>query len=436
MRVAEWQGWVALASLVCAFLALGWWLFRSPVTLVPTPPGTVRSAARTRHVVAVLVLASGALLTFGARWDELWHRMYGGFGDDFLWPPHMLMYVGLGLNVAFAIVGLAIASGVRAPMSGAPAFPGIRARFRAEPAIGLLGLTAAYQIASIPVDLVWHEIIGPDLTAWSLPHVLLAATTAGVLIAGVALSRARVAELRWRSDLLTVGILATSLLALLQVGTTEWDWAAPSEARSGVLAGRPLWAYPAVTVAVGVFHGVLARTVTGRVGAASVVAALALVVQAGTLVVGRLAAPPGPGLETAMAVAFGTVVMDLWWRYRRRLDGASFSTWARPGIGIGDAWVGTLAWLAGFATFGLAPMARRSGLSGAEVGDWVAVVVATAVAGMIAATVAAWLGPWLAVAGLGIARPLTPVARVVPATDPRTPRRGGRRSRTSAPRRT
>ena len=194
MRVPEWQGWVALGTLVVAFLAIGWWL------LVARLPGASRisqrrSAPRARHLVATLVLLSGALFTIGARWDELWHRIYGGFGEDFLWPPHLLMYAGLGLNLAFALAGLAVASGVRGSDTSPSAHGTFRERFRAEPAIALLGLTAAFQMASIPSDLIWHQIIGPDLTAWSLPHVLLAATTTAVLMAGVALSRARAFEL-------------------------------------------------------------------------------------------------------------------------------------------------------------------------------------------------------------------------------------------------
>src|SRR6266851_1194843 len=160
----EWMGWAALTCLVVAFACLTWWLLLSPLPIadgrraerLSNGPGP--HARRTRVVVALLVLLSGFLFSAGARWDELWHRTYGGFGDDFLWPPHLMIYGGLALNAAFAGWGLGRTLRGRG---------GLRERFRAEPLMGLLGLLAAYQVASIPSDLIWHRVIGPDITAWS-----------------------------------------------------------------------------------------------------------------------------------------------------------------------------------------------------------------------------------------------------------------------------
>jgi hypothetical protein len=426
--VPEWQGLVALGILVVAFLGAGWWLLLAPLSPGSRPVRT-RSAPQARHLVATLVLASGALFTVGARWDELWHRMYGGFGEDFLWPPHLMMYAGLGLNLAFALAGLAVASGLRV-LAGDPmaAHVPIRERFRAEPAIAFLGLTASFQMASIPSDLIWHEIIGPDLTAWSLPHVVLAASTTTVLMAGVALSRARATQLGWRADALTIGILATSQLALLQVGTTEWDWStAADRAPGGFLALRPAWAYPLVTVVVGIMHSIVARVVTGRIGAASAVAAVGMVVQAATSVVGRLQAPPGPSIATAMAVAYGAVAMDLWWRYRER---------SAPGghVGIGgarldlpDLIAGTGAWLAGFSVLGLSGIGWQAGIAPGDSGMWLLVFVTTIGGGAVTAIAATHLGAWLTRVGSGVATeaPPAPEARPVPtAAEPRSSGRG------------
>src|SRR5688572_2157226 len=105
----EWTGWLALAILVSVFAVLAWWLFFSPLPPVVAQPRVSKAVLSTRRRVAVLMLLSGALATTGARWDKLWHRMYGGFGDDFLWPPHLLLYGALGLNAVFAALGLSTA---------------------------------------------------------------------------------------------------------------------------------------------------------------------------------------------------------------------------------------------------------------------------------------------------------------------------------------
>lgn len=429
--VPEWQGWVALGILVVAFLGAGWWLLLAPLPPSYRPVRT-RSAPQARHLVATLVLASGALFTVGARWDELWHRMYGGFGEDFLWPPHLMMYAALGLNLAFALAGLAVAAGLRvATGDPATAHVPIRERFRAEPAIAFLGLTASFQMASIPSDLIWHEIIGPDLTAWSLPHVLLAATTTAVLMAGVALSRARATQLGWRADALTIGILATSQLALLQVGTTEWDWStAADRAPGGFLALRPAWAYPLITVVVGIMHGIVARVVTGRIGAASAVAAVGMIVQAATSVAGRLQAPPGPSIATAMAVAYGAVAMDLWWRYRGRSAPGGHASVGGASLGLPDLFAGTGAWLAGFSALGLSGIGRQAGIAPEDSGTWLLVFVTTIGGGAITAVAATFLGAWLTRVGLGVApaAPPAPTGRPVPTVgEARPPARGANR---------
>jgi hypothetical protein len=107
--------------------------------------------------MAGMVLLSGVLLRVGAPWDELWHRLYGvPFGRDLLWPPHLLMYASIALSFVLVFVGLAVALGGRG---------GLRERFRREPLLAALGLLSAYGFAFIPVDVLWHQVIGPDLVA-------------------------------------------------------------------------------------------------------------------------------------------------------------------------------------------------------------------------------------------------------------------------------
>jgi hypothetical protein len=336
MRFAEWQGWTALACLVLVFLVLTWWLLLSPTD---DAPRTTPSARRTRLRLAVLVLLSGLLFSAGARWDELWHRTYGGFGNDFLWPPHLLMYGGLGLNAAFAGWGLGVA------LRGQG---GLRARFRAEPLMGLLGLIATYQLASIPSDLIWHAIIGPDLTAWSLPHVLLAVTTSAVWIVGIGLAMsASLGRARWRMQAypgryaaVAIGLASLGLLVLLQIGVTEWEWPDDPDTLAS-LALRPAWAYPLVVLAAGATVAHIALYATRWVGAASSVALLAVVGQLVTIAIDRLALPPGPMMLSYLLLVPPAVALDLWHAVQMRRPRRFFSP-------LGGAAVYTITFLVGW----------------------------------------------------------------------------------------
>jgi hypothetical protein len=311
--VPEWQGWVVLGAVVVGFATLAWWLFGSRIEGETPRHVTNEATARLRGRIAALMLVSATALMIGARWDELWHRMYGGFGDDFLWPPHLLIYAALGLNGVFAGVGLAWA------LQGSG---GIRERFRAEPLMGLVGLLSAYQMASIPSDALWHEIIGPDLTAWSLPHALLTLTSnlATVGAAGLALSTAPRRAWRWLGkgglrggELVALALFVAANLFLLQFVGTEWEWGRGSP-------GRPEWMYLAAMLAAGAAVSHLALHATRIVGAATAIAVASLALQLVGNAVMRLSLPPGPQLIGHLLLLAPAIALDLW--YLRRGPGA------------------------------------------------------------------------------------------------------------------
>jgi hypothetical protein len=269
--------------------------------------------------VVALMLLAGALFTFGARWDELWHRMYGGFGDDFLWPPHLMLYGSLGLNGLFAGLGLSIA------LRGGRGQDGLRERFRAEPLMGLLGLLSAYQLASIPSDQLWHQIIGPDLTAWSLPHALLTLTSCGAWLAGAAIALSLAPRRGWRglgglqaAELAALVMIGLSLTFLLQFGTTEWEWP-PARAGGAILAlHRPAWSYPVVVLLIGVAGAHLALYATRRIGVATAVALGVLLVHLAIIALMRTLLPPGPVLASHLLLVAPAVALDAWHSWRRR----------------------------------------------------------------------------------------------------------------------
>ncbi len=314
MRVPEWQGWLVLGGLVVAFAVLTWWLLFSPLRRWVRP---VERSPRLRQTIAVLVFISGVSFTVGAAWDELWHRQFGGFGNDFMWPPHLLMYASLGMNALFAVTGLRLA------LRGQG---GVRERFRAEPLLGLLGLIAAYQMASIPSDLLWHQIIGPDLTAWSLPHWLLVMTTGATWLVGMAIARSTVSQFStWRPlstspmDLLCLGFVTLMSLMLLQFAVTEWEWQSGPDAEV-VLLNRPAWSYPVVVLLVGIATSNLALHATRRFGAATLVALVALAVRWLTVSAESGLLSSAPVIGSHLLLVPGAVVLDLWYALRSDRD--------------------------------------------------------------------------------------------------------------------
>src|SRR5574337_1369238 len=126
-------GIAVLLGVAGAFGLAGWWLFFSRL---PGGQSVAVALASARHkVITRLVLASGLFFTVGGLWDEIWHRRYGVSVviDDFLWPPHILLYGSVMMIAICAAVGLAVAF----QHAG-----GLRERFRADPLLGLLGLVA------------------------------------------------------------------------------------------------------------------------------------------------------------------------------------------------------------------------------------------------------------------------------------------------------
>jgi hypothetical protein len=314
VRPPEWVGWLVLGGLVAVFGALAWWLFFSPLPARRAPAAPrVRNVARWRRVMAALVLLAGALLVVGARWDELWHRTYGlPLGEDLLWPPHLLIYASFALSCLFA------AFGVRVVLL---AEGSLRERVRAEPLLALLGLLGAYQLASVPSDVLWHEIIGPDLMAASLPHVVMLLGTGAVQLVGVALALSGGRQSRWLSqrigvaEWVSLGLLALLGLGALQLFTTDWEWT------QRPLVGRPVWQYPVTVLLIGALLSHLALHAIRRAGAATALAVAVLVVHAATVLIDRILLPPGPALAAHLLLVPPAVALDAWYARRMRAAG-------------------------------------------------------------------------------------------------------------------
>jgi len=241
-----------------------WWLYVSPMRKASSMHGAERPeiAASPRVSLALVVLLGlvAFQLVSGALWDAGMHIQTGQIpaGADFLWPPHLLLYSGflisflVALIAAGSIAGRGWRAGLRDP----------RAWVRANPYVGAVALSAAYGLASIPGDAIWHQLFGPDLTAWSPPHVLLVATmTAQSVCALGLLMQLRVAPAK--NALKNFGaliLLGLSLNLMYIVGVLEWELQ-NINAMNTIVAGRPIWFYPLVGGALALFTFALAKRV-------------------------------------------------------------------------------------------------------------------------------------------------------------------------------
>lgn len=378
-RAPAWSGWLALGVLAVIFGLLVWWLFFSPLSH-PVRRNAAQQSRRTRRAVAVLMLLGTGVGSVGARWDELWHSMYSGFGNDFLWPPHMLLYGSLALTGAFAVSGLTLA--LRSA-------GGVRERFRAEPLMGLLGLISAYQIASIPSDLLWHRIIGPDISAWSLPHLLMALIGFGGKLAGMAMALSTLSERPWRPlskglsgmESVALAILGFAGLSLLQLGVTEWEWL---DGPPKLILQRPVWAYPVVVLLVGITVAYLALYMTRRIGAATAVSLGMLLVHGAWVLYDRAAVSPGPIVAAHVILVLPALALDIWHARQAAQADSSRTLWGGTVLYAVVYLFVAFPYIAGFLTV---PALNSAG----RVQTAAACLAAAVVAGPMAARLGAWL---------------------------------------------
>lgn len=259
-------GIAMITILITVFGGLFYWLYLSPMK-TPVVPNNSESARRMRRIVGTVLVFSSLMLAFSGSWDALWHVWLGGFGNDFLWPPHMGIYGSFLIDTAVA--GIALGSILFG--KGDP-----RLRARQEPALGIAALASAYLIFSLPSDLVWHQIYGVDITAFSLPHVLitvmsivLAVASTGLLMSGQEPGKPN----RFLKAGMFVVVGGAVTTALILVGSQyEWGLVGTTEA----LWLRPGWVYPLLVYLVGLGGSLLIVHLTEMPGSATITALLIL----------------------------------------------------------------------------------------------------------------------------------------------------------------
>ncbi len=317
--------WQALGFTLTAFAVIGlsiWWLYFSRLKDAPEPS---LPSPRMGRALAGLLGLSAALMISGALWDASMHLLTGEVpgGEDFLWPPHLMIYSAFLLSLLVAGVSLAIVA--RRGWRGGQRDP--RRWVRAQPYLGVVVLASGFSLLSVPGDALWHELFGVDLTAWSPPHVMLALTSGSVLAAGVALLARGTSRLgpTLADRLGMMALLGLMLNVFLVVGTLEWEL--PGELHHLVLA-RPGWSYPVVSGSLALITLALAKAIIpsrwSATGAAIAFYLFRLGVTAGLGLTGNIA----PDLP--LPFLLGALAFDLipWRRIRpafARLAAASTS---------------------------------------------------------------------------------------------------------------
>ena len=273
-----WIQIVILFMVTGAYILMVWHLLIRPLG---KQPRAVTLPVKLRQNIALLLAGGVMALVVGALWDELWHRRYGiPLGEDFFWRPHLLMYFGFGVGV---LIGFWALFYLNRRLKGT-----FQHRFRANAIVGLLILQAAFLIYAVPADPIWHSIYGDDLSAWSVPHLLLLIAVTMMILLSVFshLSAGRSGE--WRSilnirsaDALPLLMFAAILLAWLQVLMIDWDQMLAGNARESLGLFRPEWLLAANLLGTVTFAGVLAVRVLRCVGAATLIGLMALAIRYG-----------------------------------------------------------------------------------------------------------------------------------------------------------
>ena len=210
---------------------------------------------------------------------RLRHRAYGiPFGEDFFWRPHLLMYFGLCTVICVAFWALLY---LNRRLKGS-----FQQRFRSNTLIGLFILNAAFMLYALTADPFWHWTFGQDLTAWSVPHLILLTSFVTTLLITIFASVSALPQRAWRtvidmrlSDGLPLLIIAAMLLVWLQLMLIDWDQTLAGIKLEWLGLYRPEWLLAANLVASVTFTGVIATRLLRCAGAATVAGLLALAIR-------------------------------------------------------------------------------------------------------------------------------------------------------------
>lgn len=210
--------------------------------------GTGAQAFGSLGVLAVFVALAGVY------WDVSWHVVIGR--ETFWVPPHRLIYSGTALFFVSVVCALLLtrrrAGSFRATGRAGAGF-----------AVGALG--SIIQVSAAPLDGLWHERYGLDVTVWSPPHLM---GMAGALVGIYGLASALGTGLHQGNS--SAGWARTNVLLLFAAALSLSLFAlGPLDFR---LDRRDVLFYPLLAGPLAAVPLVAAARYVGRFGAATVVA--------------------------------------------------------------------------------------------------------------------------------------------------------------------
>lgn len=268
---------------VSAFALMFWHLLIRPLAPGLRQPQVDSLPLNVRQALALLLVNGGVAIFIGGVWDELWHRTYGiPFGEDLFWPPHLLMYFGFGTTTFTGFWALFY---LNRNLRG-----NFQQRFRSNIIVSLLILNAAFLLYALPADPIWHWTFGEDLTAWSIPHLILLMSYVLTLLLAFFVHLSTLQEHKWSTVIrLRIGqsfslvIFAALLMLWLQLMLIDWDAALAGIQLEWLGLYRPEWLLAANLLASVTFCGVIATRVLRCVGAATASGLLALAIRFGLI---------------------------------------------------------------------------------------------------------------------------------------------------------
>ncbi len=148
-------------------------------------PRTPRPGALWPAGPVPVALLGVLLFVAGGYWDIAWHIDLGR--DTFWSPPHLVLYSGLLLIALTPLWGLLQARHLRGLDPRHLAGPTVRlAGLPLSPGLLISGLGALLALGAAPLDELWHQLFGLDVSLWSPPHLQLIFGAALALLGALA----------------------------------------------------------------------------------------------------------------------------------------------------------------------------------------------------------------------------------------------------------